>query len=84
MCICINCNFYNFCWIKNGLHKIPKNFMQSHIKALNNKSTNHSKILIDKTLFLVINLNCFSKKQKYEFDVIECEGFCEKPGYWLN
>jgi hypothetical protein len=83
MCICINCCFYKTCWILKGLKKIPKNFVQSPLKFSNKKDFNDFQIL-NKSLFLIIILNSFSYKQKFEFDVVKCEAFCEQPGYWID
>lgn len=82
MCICINCNFYKTCWVRKGLTKMPKNFVQAKLKPVS-KTINELN-LINKTLFLKIILNSFSFKQDFEFDVIECEAFCEQPGYWID
>ena len=82
MCICINCQFYNTCWIKKGINKIPKNFLELPINLKISKKKNLKHVYMQ-TLSLKIFLNNFTTKQKYEFDVIECEGFCEKPGEWL-
>lgn len=84
MCICINCEFYNLCWIKEGLNKIPKVYTNTifKIKPLDKKYINSSSS--SNSLFLKVFLNIFTKKQEYEFDVIECEGFCEHPGIWLK
>lgn len=82
MCICINCQFYNCCWIKNGINKIPKNFLELAINLKTNGKENTKNIYMQ-TLSLKIFLNKFINKQKYEFDVIECEGFCENPGEWF-
>lgn len=75
MCICINCAFYTKCWIKKGLKKIPKVYTNTYLKI---------KLQKEKKVFLRILLNTFLKKQNYEFDVMECECFCEKPGQWIN
>ena len=84
MCICINCDFYKKCWINKGLNKIPKVHTATFLRLnLNNSSKNKTKLIQNK-LFLKIFLNMFKKRENYEFDVIECEGFCEKPGQWLN
>jgi len=84
MCICINCEFYNLCWIKEGLNKIPKVYTNTifKIKPLNKKYINS--FSSSNSLFLKVFFNIFTKKQEYEFDVIECEGFCEHPGIWLK
>lgn len=83
ICICINCTFYNQCWIKNGLNKLPKVHTNSLLK-LNFKNHTMSKNFLDHGIFFKILLNTFSKKQEYEFDVVECEGFCENPGKWID
>lgn len=84
MCICINCQFYKQCWIKGGLSKIPKIYTKTSLKLdfYNTQELKHK--LIGNQLLLKIFLNVFTKKQEYEFDVIECEGFCEQPGAWLQ
>lgn len=84
MCICINCEFYNLCWIKEGLNKIPKVYTNTifKIKPLDKNYINS--FSSSNSLFLKVFLNIFTKKQEYEFDVIECEGFCEHPGIWLK
>lgn len=83
MCICINCEFYKKCWINKGLNKIPKVYNNTSLK-LNLTNLDKKEItLLSNKLFLKIFLNIFLKKQNYEFDVIECEGFCENPGQWL-
>ena len=81
MCICINCEFYKKCWINKGLNKIPKVYTNTSLKLNLSRKDN---IMISDNLFLKIFLNIFLKKQNYEYDVIECEGFCENPGQWLN
>ena len=81
MCICINCEFYKKCWINKGLNKIPKVYTNTSLKLdLSKKDI----AIISNKLFLKIFLNIFLKKQNYEYDVIECEGFCENPGQWLH
>jgi hypothetical protein len=87
MCICINCNFYKSCWINKGLHEIPKNFLKTSLNF--NKGCvlfieNEPHIPFKQSIYLKIILNSFYLKQMFEFDVVECEGFCERPGYWLN
>lgn len=84
MCICINCEFYNLCWIKEGLNKIPKVYTNTifKIKPLDKNYINS--FSSSNSLFLKVFLNIFTKKQEYEFDVIECDGFCEHPGIWLK
>ena len=84
MCICIKCEFYNLCWIKEGLNKIPKVYTNTifKIKPLDKNYINS--FSSSNSLFLKVFLNIFTKKQEYEFDVIECEGFCEHPGIWLK
>ena len=84
MCICINCEFYNLCWIKEGLNKIPKVYTNTifKIKPLDKKYL--TSFSSSNSVFLKVFLNIFTKKQEYEFDVIECDGFCEHPGIWLK
>nr|AGI98647.1 hypothetical protein Ycf34 [Nannochloropsis gaditana] len=82
-CICINCIFYNQCWIKNGLNKLPKVYTDSSIK-LTFRSNINNKEFFTRSISFKILLNMFNKKQEYEFDVVECEGFCENPGIWIN
>jgi hypothetical protein len=77
MCICINCEFYRSCWIHSGIYKIPKNFLTIPLHL-------NSKDAISYTLSIKVILNKFMKRQHYEFDVAVCEGFCEKPGNWIN
>lgn len=84
MCICINCQFYNLCWIKKGLNKIPKVYTKRTFKINSISSRNLQSFSKSNSLFLKVFLNIFTKKQEYEFDVIECEGFCEQPGMWLK
>jgi hypothetical protein len=62
---------------------MPKNFLDIPIK-LNLKNKQNSNFINIQTLYLKIILNNFLIKQNFEFDVIECEGFCEKPGQWLT
>ena len=84
MCICINCGFYNLCWIKKGLNKIPKVYTYTNFKINTINNSDCVNPLTSNSLFLKIFLNIFTKKQEYEFDVVECEGFCEQPGMWLK
>jgi len=49
MCICINCAFYKTCWIKKGINKIPKNYV--------NLSLN-TNISIKKILIVIQNEVC--------------------------
>ena len=83
MCICINCTFYKKCWIKKGLNKLPRVHTTTLMK-LNSKVNAKNKNFRYNNVFLKIFLNVFKKKQEYEFDVIECEGFCENPGKWID
>lgn len=83
MCICINCSFYNKCWIKNGIARIPKKFAQSIIKPISEIKSYNSKFL-NKSLSIYIILNSFNQKKIFEFDVTECEAFCECPGEWIK
>jgi hypothetical protein len=84
MCICVNCQFYNLCWIKKGLNKIPKVYTNSSLKININNNPKFEFFQISNSLFLKVFLNVFTQKQEYEFDVVECEGFCEHPGIWLK
>lgn len=84
MCICINCQFYRNCWIKAGLNKIPKVYTSTSFKLNFSNNQKFNKKLVQNKIGLKIFLNIFTKKQEYEFDVIECEGFCEKPGAWIQ
>nr|YP_010478505.1 hypothetical protein ycf34 [Chlorobotrys sp.]UVI60810.1 hypothetical protein ycf34 [Chlorobotrys sp.] len=83
MCICINCEFSKTCWIKKGITKIPKNYIYT---SLNLTLSNLTPFNINsrQSLSLKIILNNIISKQKYEFDVVQCQGFCERPGKWLN
>nr|AHX25573.1 conserved hypothetical plastid protein Ycf34 [Microchloropsis salina] len=83
-CICINCIFYNQCWIKKGLNKLPKVYTDSSIKLTFRSNSNNNKEFFTRNISFKILLNMFNKKQEYEFDVVECEGFCENPGIWIN
>jgi hypothetical protein len=86
MCICINCKFYKTCWIKKGLRQIPKNFFRTPLNFAQDQSQNKTEYYktLKETIALTIQLNRFCYKNTFEFDVIECEGFCENPGNWLN
>lgn len=84
MCICINCEFYNLCWINKGLNKIPKVYTNTSLKINLLTRTKFKYYSSQNSLFLKVFLNVFTKKQEYEFDVVECEGFCEQPGMWLK
>jgi hypothetical protein len=61
---------------------MPKNYINVALD-LNVPNPNIVNINVKQALSLKINLNNFIFRQKYEFDVIECEGFCEKPGNWI-
>ena len=84
MCICINCEFYNLCWIKEGLNKIPKVYTNTTFKIKPLDKNDLTSFSSSNSVFLKVFLNIFTKKQEYEFDVIECDGFCEHPGIWLK
>ena len=84
MCICINCEFYNLCWIKEGLNKIPKVYTNTAFKIEPLDKKYLTSFSSSNSFFLKVFLNIFTKKQEYEFDVIECDGFCEHPGIWLK
>ena len=84
MCICINCDFYNNCWIKKGLNKIPKVYTQTNLKINLSTISPFKSYKSLNSIFFKVLLNVFAKKQEYEFDVVECEGFCEQPGVWLK
>lgn len=86
MCICINCKFYQSCWIKKGLTQIPKNFFKTSLilTARNLNTQSFFSTTFKESIDLKIQLNKFCSKNKFEFDVIQCEGFCESPGNWLN
>ena len=81
MCICINCDFYKNCWINKGLNKLPKD---KKTLILNFSSNLSFPINQPSNIDLKIFMNIFKYRLIYEFDVIECEGFCESPGSWLN
>ena len=74
MCICINCFFYSDC----NLNKKLENYTS------NKKYYSYSPI---KTKLI---LNIFNKDLKndifssFEYDVIECESFIEKPYHWIK
>ena len=51
MCICINCEFYNLCWIKKGLNKIPKVYTNSTLK-INLNQTKFGSSQLSTSLFL--------------------------------
>lgn len=72
--------------MKKGLNKIPKVYTKTCFKTQKNYKvrTKRKVIFIKNKLSMKIVLNLFSKKQNYEFDVITCDGFCEKPGKWLE
>lgn len=84
MCICINCEFYKICWINKGLKKIPKVFTNTNLKLDFKTKSKRNYYPTQDSVFLKVFLNVFTKKQEYEFDVVECEGFCEQPGMWLK
>jgi hypothetical protein len=84
MCICINCEFYSICWVNKGLNKIPKVFTNTNLKLDFNTRPKNNYYLTHNSVYIKVFLNVFTKKQEYEFDVVECEGFCEQPGKWLK
>ena len=66
------------------MNKIPKVFTHTSLKLNSFAVKQFNPKLIQKAFYLKIFLNLFTKKQEYEFDVIECEGFCEQPGTWIQ
>jgi len=83
MCICINCAFYKTCWIKKGINKIPKNYVNLSLNT-NISIKKNIDSYTKRSMYIKILLNKFIFKHKYELDIIECESFCEKPGYWIK
>lgn len=80
MCICVNCSFYQSCWIHKGLFKLSLS-----LDRKDDKSFKDSLIPI-KTRFLEFHfiLTFFLLYESSEVDIIECESFCEQAGDWIN
>nr|QCI09136.1 hypothetical protein [Inkyuleea mariana] len=72
MCICINCRHANNC---NTYYFIK----QQHYNYRLKKNTNFIPI----NTLIKINIIHFMNESKFDWDLIECLSFVEKPGNWL-
>jgi hypothetical protein len=80
MCICINCEFYKTCWIKNGLNKIDPYLNIYSIKGIKRNKN----LIINSSIEVHLLMNLFIVSEKLELDVIECSAFCESAGKWFQ
>nr|YP_009550727.1 hypothetical protein Ycf34 [Eustigmatophyceae sp. Mont 10/10-1w]QAA11774.1 hypothetical protein Ycf34 [Eustigmatophyceae sp. Mont 10/10-1w] len=78
MCICINCNYYSICWMKKGIRRLKINDQNKIFVIKNDKFINRFKLPR-----VNLDLHIFTKKFVEEFDVTNCENFCESPGKWI-
>lgn len=83
MCICTNCQFYKSCWVQNGIQKIPKHILRLSL-SMKLTDIKNTSFFNQNSLNLKLILNSFIIKQNYEFDIIECDAFCELPGVWIK
>nr|WCH58136.1 hypothetical protein [Cystoclonium purpureum f. stellatum] len=73
MCICVNCRHVNNCSTYRVIEK-------QHSQNLNQK--NNSSFIPMNTL-IQVNIHKNLYYVKFEWDLVECLSFVEKPGYWL-
>ena len=72
MCICINCRHVNKC-------KTYEIIQQQHHQKI---KSNEEKFVPINTL-IKININQYNNVYQFDWDLIECLSFIEKPGQWL-
>jgi len=72
MCICINCRHVHNCTT-----------YQIITKQHNEKNNNSSFNFIPMNTLININLNNSDTYYEYDWDLVECLSFTEKPGNWL-
>lgn len=72
MCICVNCRHMYKC--------TTYFFIQKQHKSLNYVSL-HQEEFIPHDTIITIKIN---KKIKFDWDLVECLSFTEKPGQWLD
>nr|YP_009244489.1 hypothetical protein Gchil_075 [Agarophyton chilense]AMK96731.1 hypothetical protein Gchil_075 [Agarophyton chilense]ASP44626.1 hypothetical protein [Agarophyton chilense]UAD84340.1 hypothetical protein [Agarophyton chilense] len=75
MCICVNCRHVQDCIT----YYLIKN--QHHIMD-NNRKINNNPFIPRETL-INININYTNLHIYFDWDLIECLSFTEKPGYWI-
>nr|YP_009295707.1 conserved hypothetical plastid protein [Mastocarpus papillatus]AOL58191.1 conserved hypothetical plastid protein [Mastocarpus papillatus] len=73
MCICINCKYVNSCSTYQLIQK-------QHQQDMLNIYTTFTPI----NTLITININQSYKTSTFDWDLIECLSFTEKPGNWLN
>ena len=71
MCICVNCRHASFCTTYKLIQK-------QHGKKDINKN-----LFIPINTLIQININSKSEGAQFDWDLIECLSFIEKPGQWL-
>nr|YP_010903642.1 hypothetical protein REP92_pgp133 [Hypnea wynnei]WCH56494.1 hypothetical protein [Hypnea wynnei] len=78
MCICINCKHVKNC----TTYKI---ILIEHNQPIPKKNKNNIVFTPNNTLIQInINQALYSNSIKYEWDLVECSSFVEKPGFWLS
>jgi hypothetical protein len=65
--------------MQNGLKKIDP-YMTSYLPKLD---TRFKSITLNNFIEVDLVLNLFVINENYEFDVIECNSFCENTGKWI-
>nr|YP_009295812.1 hypothetical protein Schim_066 [Schimmelmannia schousboei]AOM64747.1 hypothetical protein Schim_066 [Schimmelmannia schousboei] len=73
MCICVNCKHVKYCKTYILIQK------QHQISITYTKS-----VFMPTNTLIKININNSYKKIQFDWDLIECLSFVEKPGNWLT
>jgi len=79
MCICINCSYHSICWMQNGIRRLKVNDPNKLFSVKKKNFINR----FNKSPRVNLYLHIFTKKYTEEFDVINCENFCESPAKWI-
>nr|YP_010198958.1 hypothetical protein LK147_pgp133 [Hydropuntia urvillei]UAD88407.1 hypothetical protein [Hydropuntia urvillei] len=74
MCICVNCRHVHNCITYRLIQK-------QHNKQYNVQS---NIFFIPQKTLINININGYNLNTCFDWDLIECLSFIEKPGYWIE
>ena len=72
MCICINCRHVHNCTTYKIIQKQHKQYIYQS-----------NKIFIPSETIINVNIRSYMQSTKFDWDLVECLSFIEKPGQWL-
>nr|YP_063673.1 conserved hypothetical plastid protein [Gracilaria tenuistipitata var. liui]AAT79748.1 conserved hypothetical plastid protein [Gracilaria tenuistipitata var. liui] len=75
MCICVNCRHVQDCMTYYMIQK-------QHDLIYNNKKVTDN-FFVPKETLINININYTNLHTYFDWDLVECLSFTEKPGYWI-